>query len=95
MDLFRYNSSGVPDYTDGRDGQTTFFSYNGGATISSLSFRTNSIRMVSKLMVVTPPISSNKTYLAPEIRAKLTHCHRPTSRLWKPSVGTRPPTDPL
>ena len=38
MDLFRYNSSGVPDYTDGRDGQTTFFSYNGGATISSLSF---------------------------------------------------------
>jgi len=38
MDLFRYNSSGAPDYTDGRDGRTTFFSYNGGATLSSLSF---------------------------------------------------------
>ena len=38
MDLFRYNSSGVPDYTDGRDNRTTYFSYNGGATLSSLSF---------------------------------------------------------
>ena len=38
MDLFRYNSSGVADYSDGRDGQTTYFSYNGGATLSSLSF---------------------------------------------------------
>ena len=25
MDLFRFNASGVPDYTDGRDGQTTYF----------------------------------------------------------------------
>jgi CARDB len=38
MDLFRYNSSGVADYTDGRDGRATFFSYNGGATLSGLSF---------------------------------------------------------
>jgi hypothetical protein len=38
MDLFRYNSSGAADYTDGRDGQTTYFSYNGGATLSSLSY---------------------------------------------------------
>jgi hypothetical protein len=38
MDLFRYNLSGQPDYTDGRDGRTTFFSYNGGATLSTLSF---------------------------------------------------------
>jgi hypothetical protein len=38
MDLFRYNSSGQPDYTDGRDGRTTYFSYNGGATLSTLSF---------------------------------------------------------
>jgi len=35
MDLFRYNSSGQADYTDGRDGQMTYFSYNGGATLSS------------------------------------------------------------
>jgi hypothetical protein len=34
MDLFRYTSGGVPDYTDGRDGQTTYFSYNGGTTLS-------------------------------------------------------------
>src|SRR5262249_3266356 len=38
MDLFRYNGAGQPDYTDGRDGQTTYFSYNGGKTLSSLSF---------------------------------------------------------
>jgi len=34
MDLFRYSASGVPDYTDGRDGVTTYFSSNGGATTS-------------------------------------------------------------
>ena len=38
MDLYRYNSSGVLDETDGRDGRTTFFSSNGGSTLSSLSF---------------------------------------------------------
>jgi hypothetical protein len=38
MDLFRYNSSGVLDTTDGRDGQTTFFSFNGGSTLSSLEW---------------------------------------------------------
>ena len=38
MDLFRYTSTGAPDYTDGRDGVTTFFSYNGGTTLSTLSF---------------------------------------------------------
>jgi hypothetical protein len=38
MDLFRYNSSGAADYTDGRDGRTTYFSYNGGATLSSLAY---------------------------------------------------------
>jgi hypothetical protein len=38
MDLFRYNSSGVADYTDGRNGRTTYFSYDGGATLSSLSY---------------------------------------------------------
>jgi Tryptophan-rich Synechocystis species C-terminal domain len=38
MDLFRYDAAGQPDYTDGRDGQTTYFSYNGGATLSTLSF---------------------------------------------------------
>ena len=38
MDLFRYNSSGMADYTDGRDGQTTYFSYNGGASLSSLAY---------------------------------------------------------
>ena len=35
MDLFRYSAAGVPDYTDGRDGVTTYFSYNGGATTSA------------------------------------------------------------
>jgi len=35
MDLFRFNASGAHDYTDGRDGQTTYFSYNNGATLSS------------------------------------------------------------
>ncbi len=34
MDLFRYNASGAPDYTDGEDGQLTYFSYNGGSTLS-------------------------------------------------------------
>ena len=38
MDLFRYNASGLADYSDGRDGHTTYFSYNGGAALSSLSF---------------------------------------------------------
>jgi hypothetical protein len=35
MDLFRYSASGQPDYTDGRDGVRTYFSYNGGQTLSS------------------------------------------------------------
>jgi len=35
MDLFRFNSSGARDYTDGRDGETTYFSYNGGSALSS------------------------------------------------------------
>jgi hypothetical protein len=37
MDLFRYNAAGAPDYTDGRDGQTTYFSYNGGISLSSIA----------------------------------------------------------
>jgi hypothetical protein len=35
MDLFRYNASGDPDYTNGRDGDVTYFSNNGGATLSN------------------------------------------------------------
>lgn len=34
MDLFRFNLLGKPDYSNGRDGQPTFFSYNGGLTTS-------------------------------------------------------------
>jgi hypothetical protein len=37
MDLFRYSSANTRDYTDGRDGLTTHFSYN-GTDLSSLSF---------------------------------------------------------
>ena len=35
MDLFRFNASGTRDYTDGRDGQAAYFSYNGGQWLSS------------------------------------------------------------
>jgi hypothetical protein len=35
MDLFRYNGSGQADYSNGRDGQTTYFSSNGGASLSN------------------------------------------------------------
>jgi hypothetical protein len=43
MDLFRYNGSGVLDTTDGHEANpttnpTTFFSFNGGSTRSSLQF---------------------------------------------------------
>jgi hypothetical protein len=38
MDLFRYSASGTLDTTDGRDGNTTFFSFDGGSTLSSLAF---------------------------------------------------------
>src|SRR5262249_1779011 len=38
MDLFRYANDGTPDYQDGRDNQPTYFSYDGGNTLSSLSF---------------------------------------------------------
>jgi hypothetical protein len=34
MDLFRFSAAGVRDLTDGRDGATTYFSFNGGATLS-------------------------------------------------------------
>jgi hypothetical protein len=34
MDLFRFNSSGQHDYTDGRDGRTTYFSANNGSTLA-------------------------------------------------------------
>jgi len=37
MDLFRYSAPGVPDYTDGRDGKTTYFSTT-GSVLSTLSF---------------------------------------------------------
>ena len=46
MDLFRYIGAGAPDYTDGRDGQTTYFSYDGGATLSlaaTLSFNNEKV----------------------------------------------------
>jgi hypothetical protein len=42
MDLFHYTAEGVYDTTNGRDGQTTYFSSNGGPTTSwsvGLSFR--------------------------------------------------------
>ena len=35
MDLFRYTAGGVPDYTDGRDGLTTYFSSIGGSETSA------------------------------------------------------------
>ena len=38
MDLFRYSSPNVRDYTDGRDGLTTYFSYDGTDLSSPLSF---------------------------------------------------------
>src|SRR5215469_14911216 len=34
-DLFRFNAAGNRDYTDGRDGDAAYFSYNGGQTLSS------------------------------------------------------------
>jgi Ca2+-binding RTX toxin-like protein len=37
MDLFRWSSPGVRDFTDGRDGMTTHFSIN-GTTVSDLAF---------------------------------------------------------
>ncbi len=37
MDLFRYSAPGVQDFTDGRDGKTTFFSSD-GSTLSALTF---------------------------------------------------------
>ena len=37
MDLFRYSAPGVRDFTDGRDGKTTFFSSD-GSTLSALTF---------------------------------------------------------
>jgi hypothetical protein len=38
MDLFRYNAAHQHDYSDGQDGQTTFFSIDGGATLSTLAY---------------------------------------------------------
>jgi hypothetical protein len=39
MDLFRYSSSGAPDYSDGRNGNPNpYFSYDGGKTLSNLEF---------------------------------------------------------
>ena len=40
MDLFRYSSAGVRDLTDGRDGTTTYFSYDGThlSSAAGLSF---------------------------------------------------------
>src|ERR1700723_2294972 len=37
MDLFRFNASGQPDYTDGRDNVTTYFSYTAGVPTSLFS----------------------------------------------------------
>jgi hypothetical protein len=34
MDLFRYNAAGQADYSNGQDGDTTYFSSNGGTTLS-------------------------------------------------------------
>jgi hypothetical protein len=34
MDLFRYTSAGQADYSNGRDGQTTYFSADGGSSVS-------------------------------------------------------------
>jgi hypothetical protein len=37
MDLFRFNGYGALDDTNGKDGDTTYFSYNGGTTLSSVA----------------------------------------------------------
>jgi hypothetical protein len=37
MDLFRYSAPGAPDFSDGRDGKTTYFSAK-GYVLSNLSF---------------------------------------------------------
>jgi len=38
MDLFRYSSAQVPDYQNGVDNAYTYFSSDGGKTLSALSF---------------------------------------------------------
>ena len=89
MDLFRYNSSGVADYSDGRDGQTTYFSYNGGATLSSLSFNNEFNSSGQQVNGGDTADFVEQDVFGTGIRAKPTHCHRPTSRLWRLWVGTR------
>ena len=55
IDLFRYNASGGVgaighlDVTDGRDGQNTFFSFNGGSTMSSLAWNNEFDAMGTKV----------------------------------------------
>jgi hypothetical protein len=41
MDLFRYSAANVHDYTDGRDGKTTYFSANGTTLSSSVGLSFN------------------------------------------------------
>lgn len=47
MDLFRFSSPNVRDFSDGRDGITTYFSANGSA-LSSLSFNNEYSSSVTK-----------------------------------------------
>jgi autotransporter passenger strand-loop-strand repeat protein len=41
MDLFRFTAAGGRDYSDGRDGKTTYFSYDGGDLSSSAGLAFN------------------------------------------------------
>ena len=61
MDLFRYNSSGVPDYSDGRDGRDYLF-FLQRRQPHSRAFRstTSTVRRHSKLTAATPPILSQQ-----------------------------------
>ncbi len=54
MDLFRYSAPGVPDYTDGRDGDTTCFSSN-GSTLSDQDLPTARLTMAA-----TSPTGPNR-----------------------------------
>ena len=85
MDLFRYNASGNPDYTNGRDGDTTYFSSNGGSALSDEGLPNKGAPTLSYHNQYDP---SDNVYARRQRRLE------PRSRFWHGRNGRNTDPDP-
>ncbi len=85
MDLFRFSASGQHDYQDGRDGVTTYFSYDDGSTTSQSAGLSFNNRYSGSTEVNTNDIAdfTEQERLAQAVWAKPIVSLKPICRCWR------------